>query len=470
MIHYQFSNDTNSHFEDDMMKIQQIKMTLASLLLLSWVGVAQLQAQTNVYVIEITGEVDLGLGPYVERVIADANSDPSAVVLLHVNTFGGRVDVATEIKDAVINSVAPTVAFVDKRAISAGALITLSAENIAMAPGGSMGAATPIHQTGEKASEKIVSYMRGEMRATAEKNGRNPEIAEAMVDEEVMLSDTSLKQAGKLLTLTTEEAVEVGYCDTVVNSVEEALSAFGYQDVVIKKTSMSWAESLVRILTSPFLSSILIMLGMGGLFYAIKTGHFGTISIIGIGAITLFFGAQYLVDLANALEIIMFAAGVILILIELFVIPGFGVAGVSGIILMVCALFLALIGNFDAISMDSLSTPLYTLAGAFVGFGVIAWLMIKFLPNSSAFRRFALFEEAVGGEALPEAALEETLRGATGSAVTTLRPAGVARLNGEQYEVISDGEFITAGEEIHVVHVEGRKIVVRRMVEENGAS
>ena len=450
------------------MKIQQINLTILSLLLLSFVGAVRLQGQTNVYVIEITGEVDLGLGPYVQRVVAEANNDPSAVVLLHVNTFGGRVDVATEIKDVVINSVAPTIAFVDKRAISAGALITLSAEKIAMAPGGSIGAATPVHQTGEKASEKVVSYMRGEMRATAEKNGRDPAIAEAMVDEEVMISDTALKETGKLLTLTTEEAVDVGYCDTVVNSVEEALAAFGYNDVVIKKTGMSWAESLVRILTSPFLSSLLIMLGMGGLFYAIKTGHFGTVSIIGIGAIIVFFGAQYLVDLANALEIILFVVGVILIIVEIFVIPGFGVAGISGIILMVLALFLALIGNFDAISMDSLSTPLYTLAGAFVGFGVLAWLKIKFLPNSSAFRRFALFEESVGGEALPETALEERLRGATGSAVTTLRPAGVARLNGEQHEVISDGEFITAGEKIYVVHVEGRKIVVRRMGEDEG--
>ncbi|MCE2502666.1 MAG: ATP-dependent Clp protease proteolytic subunit [Chlorobi bacterium] len=448
------------------MKIQYIKEQFVFLLLLfSLTGASQVHGQTNVYVIEVSGDVDLGLGPYVERVVADANNDPSAVVLLHVNTFGGRVDVATKIKDAVINSVSPTIAFVDKRAISAGALITLSAEKITMAPGGSIGAATPVYQTGEKASEKVVSYMRGEMRATAEKNGRDPAIAEAMVDEEVVLSDTTLKRAGKLLTLTTEEAVDVGYCDTVVNSVEEALSAFGYHDVVIQNAGMNWAESLVRVLTSPFLSSLLIMLGLGGLFYAVKTGHFGAVSIVGISAIVLFFGAQYLVNLANALEIIMFAAGVLLLGVELFVIPGFGVAGVSGIILMVLALFLALIGSFDAISMDSLSTPLYTLAGALVGFGVIAWLMIKFLPNSSAFRRFALFEESVGGAELPEAALEKRLRGATGSAITTLRPAGVAFLNGDQYDVVSDGEFIPAGQEIYVVHVEGRKIVVRRLPE-----
>ncbi|MGE3800741.1 MAG: nodulation protein NfeD [Candidatus Kapaibacterium sp.] len=423
-----------------------------------------LQAQTSVYVIEISGEVDLGLGPYVERIIQEANEDPSAVVLLHVNTFGGRVDVATEIKDAILASTSPTIAFVDRRAISAGALITLSAEKIAMAPGGSIGAATPVYGSGEKASEKVVSYMRGEMRSTAEKNGRDPMIAEAMVDEEVTLSDTTIKKTGKLLTLTSEEAHAIGYCDTIVGSVEDALAAFGYRDVVMKNDGMNWAEFLVRHLTSPFISSILIMLGMGGLFYAIKTGHLGTISIIGVSSLVLFFSAQYLVDLADAIEIALFVLGVILLFVEIFVIPGFGIAGISGILLMVSSLFLALIGNIDGVAFDNLSAPLYTLAGSFVGFGLIAWMMVKFLPNSSMFRRFALFGESVGsGDGLTGPSLQDVLLGEFGSAVTTLRPAGVAMVNGEQYDVVSDGEFITAGEPIQVVYIEGRKIVVRRV-------
>ena len=426
-------------------------------------GVLPMQGQTPVYVIEITGEIDLGLGPYVERVIQEADRDPSAVVLLHVNTFGGRVDVATQIKDAILASTSRTIAFVDRRAISAGALITLSAERIAMAPGGSIGAATPVYQTGEKASEKVVSYMRSEMRSTAERNGRDPLIAEAMVDEDLLMGDSSIKQPGELLTLTSVEARDLRYCDTIVNSVDEALAAFGYNDVEIINTRMNWAESLVGFLTSPFLSSLLIMLGMGGLFYAIKTGHMGSITLIGLSALVIFFGAQYLADLASAIEIAMFVLGVILLVVEIFVIPGFGLVGISGIILMVASLFLALVGNFDGITFNSLSPPLYTLAGAFVGFGVIAWLMVKFLPNSSMFRRFALYGESISGDAFGGLATESGILGEFGAALTTLRPAGIALIKGEQYDVVSDGEFIPAGEPIQVVYIEGRKIVVQRV-------
>lgn len=430
-------------------------------------GVLPVTAQTRVYVIEISEEVDQGLGPYVERVVAEANRDSSALILLHVDTFGGRVDIATAIKDAVIDAKAPTIAFVDKRAISAGALITLSADKIAMAPGSSMGAATPVYQTGEKASEKVVSYMRGEMRATAERTGRNPQIAEAMVDEELVPADSGLKKPGKLLTLTTDEALKVGYCDAQAENVTEALKAFGYTDVEIVQTDMNWAESLVRILTSPFISSILIMLGLGGLFYGVKTGHFGGVAIVGITSIALFFGAQYLVDLANVLEIAMFVLGVVLILAEIFVIPGFGVVGISGIVMLLASLFLALIGNFDLVSMNSLTAPLYTLAGAFVGLGVLVWMMIKYLPNSSSFRRFVLYGESVGGDTY--SAAEESfaqLVGEQGRAMTTLRPAGIATIRGERVDVVSSGDFIPPGTTVRVVYVEGRKVVVERTAEE----
>lgn len=438
---------------------------LPVLLLLS--GSSFVHAQTNVYVIEISEEVDQGLGPYVERVIKQADQDSSAVILLHVDTFGGRVDIATQIKDAVIDAKAPTIAFVDKRAISAGALISLSADKIAMAPGSSMGAATPVYQSGEKASEKVVSYMRGEMRATAERTGRNPMIAEAMVDEDLTLPDSGIKQPGKLLTLTTAEAVQLGYCDAQAETVEDALRAFGYTNVTIVQGKMNWAESLVRVLTTPFISSLLIMLGLGGLFYGIKTGHFGTVAIVGITSISLFFGAQYLVDLANVLEIAMFAVGVILIFAEIFVIPGFGVVGISGIVLLLASLFLALIGNFDLVSMDSLTAPLYTLAGAIVGLGVLVWMMIKYLPNSSSFRRFVLYGESVGGDSYSDADDSIVrLLGEQGRAMTTLRPAGIATIHGERVDVVSSGEFITAGTPVRVVYVEGRKVVVERVPEE----
>lgn len=421
-------------------------------------------SKRNVYVIEVTGEVDLGLGPYVQRVITEAGEDPTAVVLLHVNTFGGRVDVATEIKDAVINAGVPTVAFVDKRAISAGALITLSADKIAMAPGGSIGAATPVSGgTGEKASEKVVSYMRGEMRATAERTGRNPKIAEAMVDEDIALDDSAISTEGKLVTLTTDEALRVGFCDAEATTIEEALAAFGYGDVNLVQTDINWSESLVRILTSPLINSLLIMLGLGGLFYTIKTGHIGWIAGVGVTSIVLFFSSQYLVSLANAIEILLFGLGVILLLVEIFVIPGFGIAGVSGILLMVGSLFMALVGSFDLFSMSAMTTPLSTLAGAFVGLAILAWLMIKYLPTSTAFNKFMLNSESLASGMDPvEQERARALVGLQGSALTTLRPAGIAMFGEGRIDVVSEGEFIRAGEPVTVVKVEGRKVVVRK--------
>jgi len=419
--------------------------------------------QKTVYMIEITDEVDLGMSSYVRRVLSEAHEENAAAVMLHVNTFGGRVDVATEIRDAVMNSRVPVVAFVDKRAISAGALITIAAPKIAMVPGGTIGAATPVDQTGQKASEKVVSYMRSEMRSTAEHNGRDPGIAEAMVDESIALADSSYKRQGQLLSLTTEEAVKLGYCDAVAPTAEEALRAFGYGDVRIIETDYSWGESLVRFLTNPIMSSILIMLGLGGIFYAVKTGHVGSLAGVGIASIALFFGAQYLTDLATFVEVLMFIAGVALIVLEIFVIPGFGIAGISGAVLVVASLFLALVGNLDLLSSDSITAPLYTLAASFIGLTILVVLMFRYLPKSSAFNRFVLNTTPTAATGFVSVPDYRELVGSQGAALTTLRPAGVAQLGAERYDVITEGEYIHAGEQVKVVTVEGRRIVVRRV-------
>lgn len=438
---------------------------LAALALLASLGTARAQsraASPTVYVIEITGEVDLGLQTYVQRVFQEAASHGASAVVLHVNTFGGRVDVATEVKDAILASRIPTIAFVDRRAISAGALIALSAGKIAMAPGGSIGAATPVYQTGEKASEKVVSYMRGEMRATAERNRRDPRIAEAMVDESVALADTALKPTGKLLTLTTEEALKLGYCDVEASTLPDALTRLGYGGARIVRTELEWGEHLVRFFTSPVVNSILIMFGLGGIIYGVKTGHFGVVTGAGVVAMTLFFGAQYLADLTNLIEVVMFVIGIGLIALEIFVIPGFGITGVIGFVMVIASLFLALIGNFDFVSLDSLAVPLYTLVASFIGLGILIALMIRYLPHSSAFNRFVLKgaeTTSAGYIGVPD---YRSLLGEEGEALTTLRPAGMALLGQERVDVITEGEYIGAGERVVVVRIEGRKIVVRR--------
>ncbi len=436
---------------------------IMSLLLLLVTASGMLQGQEKtVHLIEITGEVDLGMASYVRRVLEDARTMGASAVIVHINTFGGRVDVATEIRDALMNSPIPTAAYIDKRAISAGALIAISAKKIVMSPGGTIGAATPVHQTGEKASEKIVSYMRSEMRATAEQNGRNPKVAEAMVDEMIVLADSSIKQQGQLLSLTTEEAVRLGYCDAVAPTVEEALTALGYGGAKVIRTGFSWGEQLVRFLTTSVMSSILIMLGLGGILYAVKTGHIGTMAGVGVTAIALFFGAQYLADLATFVEVLMFVIGIALIVLEIFVIPGFGVAGISGAVLIVSSLFLALVSNLNLLSSDSLTAPLYTLAASFIGLTILVILMFRYLPKSNTFNRFILTATQTSSAGFVSAPNYQELLGFHGAAVTTLRPAGVAQIGAERYDVITQGEYIQAGEPVQVVHVEGRKIVVRK--------
>ncbi len=413
-------------------------------------------------VVNIDGEIDLSTAAYVRRAIDEATSRNARLVLFRINTFGGRVDAATQIRDAIFECPLPTIAFVDDRAISAGALIALSCQKVGMTAGATIGAVTPVNSEGEKAPEKIVSYVRGEMRAIAERRGRNPRIAEAMVDETVQLSDTTLKSSGKLLTLTTKEALAVGYCDVEANDARGVLARLGYADVPTQSVEMSWAEYAVHFLTSPFVASLLIIIGLGGIFYTIKTGHMGLATTAGVLAMVLFFGAQYIADLATALEVGLFIVGVVLLMLEIFVIPGFGVAGVSGILMIVAGLFLSLVGSFDNITFESLTQPLYTLAGAFVGLAVILYLMFRYLPDTGAFRKFVLDESETAQKGYRSQPDYAELIGANGTALTTLRPAGVVDLDGDRYDVVTGGEFITAGEPVVVVHVEGRKIVVQR--------
>jgi membrane-bound serine protease (ClpP class) len=230
-------------------------------------------------------------------------------------------------------------------------------------------------------------------------------------------------------------------------------------------TGAEWTDGAVQLLSSPVISALLIMFGLAGLMYAIKTGHLGMFAAIGLGSIALFFSVQYAANLAEGFEVMMFVVGIALILAEVFLIPGFGVVGILGAVMLVASLFLALVGDFSLLSYSTITVPLYTLAASFVGVILSMALMIRYLPTSSSFTRFVLNDQATPMSSLLPPSFAE-LSGATGEAVTTLRPAGVALLRGERHDVITDGGFIAAGESVRVVRVEGRKIIVQR----NGAA
>lgn len=420
--------------------------------------------RSKVYVIDISGDIDLGLAPYVQRIVNEAEEKNADAIILKVNTFGGRVDAATQIRDAIINSKILTIAFIDKRAISAGALISISAKKIVMSPGSTIGATTVVDQSGTKATEKYQSYMRSEMRSTAERNGRRPDIAEAMVDERIVIKDfPELDDSTKLLTLTTEEAFKVGYCDFVANNISDVLEHFNLKNAELIYTEVNWAEDIVRFLSNPIISSLLIMLGILGLLTEIKTPGWGLAGTIGLISLALFFGTSYILQLANIWEILVFIVGLVLLLIEIFYIPGFGLLGILGIILMIGSIFFGLIGDFPVISENEISNALIQLAFSLVGSIVFLFILWRFLPGVPIWGRLVLSTSENQTEGFISNPDFSYLLGKRGKALTQLRPAGIALIENKRYDVLTEGEFISKDEDVEVVEVTGSKIVVKKI-------
>ena len=415
----------------------------------------------KVYVGHIDREIDLGLAPYVKRVVSEAESNNASAIIFRINTFGGRVDAATQIKDAILNSKVKTIAFIDKRAISAGSLIALSCEKIVMVPGATIGAATVVDQEGKKQAEKYQSYMRSEMRATAEKNGRRTDIAQAMVDERIIITDLQ-DDSTKLVTLTSEEALKYKMTDTILSSMEEVKKVFKLENGVEVNVNSNWAEEFVSFLNNPIVSSLLILIGMIGIFMEIKMGVWGVPGTVAVIALALFFGSGYILDLASISEILIFVLGVILLALEIFVIPGFGIVGILGIILMISGLFLGLLPDTFMKDSTFVSIAIIQLAGTFIMTALVAFLLSKILPKSKSFNKMIL-SDALETKSIHSARLEyESLLDSIGSSITDLRPAGTAMINGKRIDVVTEGDYIERNVEIIVKRVEGTKVVVAK--------
>jgi len=435
--------------------------TILIYIIFTWICSSTLIAQQKVYIAYIEGDIDLGLAPYINRVIAEAEEVEAAAIIFKINTFGGRVDAATQIKDAIIGSDRFTIAFINNRAISAGALIAISCNKIIMVKGSSIGAATVVDQTGEKVGEKYQSYMRSEMRSTAEKNGRRTDIAEGMVDERIIIP--GLVDSTQLITLTSLEAYNYGIADTILNNIDEVLAYLNLEGSEKITQKSNWAEDVVRFLNNPIISSILIMIGFLGLLAEIKSPGWGLPGTAGLIALALFFGSAYILQLASVIEILLFVIGLGLILLEVFVIPGFGVAGISGIILIIASLFLSMVGEDPFLDMHAVSMAIIQLSVALLLSLVLIFVLAKYLPKSNIFKKFILSEEerSVAGYTSRKDAKEYL--GAKGISLTTLRPAGTAEINGRRVDVVTDSEYIENGKNIEVVEVDGMRIVVREI-------
>ena len=415
-----------------------------------------------VYRVTIDGMIDNALAAYVERALDDAEAEGAALVVFRIDTFGGLLDAADTIRKAILAAEVPTVAVIDRNAASAGALIAYANDKIVFVPGASMGAATAVNQTGEYAPEKIQSYTRGLMRATAEATGRDPRIAEAMVDERIAVP--GVVDEGTLLTVSSDEALRLGIADAVLPSVEATVEALAGDRPEIAHAATR-AERVLRFLGSPVMASLLMMMMLGGLYFEIQTPGVGFAGAIALVGAALFFAPHYLLGLVQSWEIALFVVGVGLLLVEVFVTPGFGVFGIAGLVATLGALVVALLPNvgFQFPSDAEVARATATLAGALVLTALLAVSLGRYLPRSERLGRLVLASEMTAAAGYTSAETAADLVGQRGVTLTGLRPSGTAEVGGLRVDVVSEGPFVAPGSSVEVVSARGARVVVREV-------
>ncbi|HEU4451756.1 MAG TPA: NfeD family protein [Longimicrobium sp.] len=441
-----------------MTRKQRIGLGMAAALLAA-LAPAAASAQRGagaVHRIPITREITPGLVPFVERALGEAEKSGAAAVVLDLDTPGGLVDSAEQIADAVGDAKVPVYAFVNRRALSAGALIALATDGIFMRPGSALGAATPVDGTGAKLPEKYVSAIRSQFRSLAEARGLNPLVAEAMVDEDVEIPGLDAK--GKLLTLTTAQAVRVGYAREVADWTAMQAAA-GAPTATVVTPEPNWAERLVRFLSSPLIAPFLLSFGFLGLIIELKTPHFGLAGLAGLGSLALFFGSHLIVGLAGWETLVLVAVGMILLLVEVFILPGFGVAGTLGLLSLSTGIVLTLLGSMP--TTDDVAKALAVLVSAILLSGLALWALIQQLPQDRRGRHLLLSTAVDRASGFQASARRTELEGAEGVALTDLRPSGTARIGDEKLDVVSEGSFVAAGTSVRVVRSEGYRHIVR---------
>jgi membrane-bound serine protease (ClpP class) len=411
-----------------------------------------------VYRVPVTGIIELGLAPFIERSLAEARAANAAAVILDIDTPGGRVDAAQRIVKALQDADIPTYALVNPHAFSAGAMIALATDRVYMRPGSVIGAATPVTGEGQTAPEKIVSAMRAEMRSLAERRNLDPRIAEAMVDERIAIE--GVVEEGRLLTLTAVEAERIGYAE-MVDDFAALLERVGVVAERVVETKPNWAEGVVRFITNPLVAPFLLSIGFLGLLIEIKTPTFGAAGIAGGMALALFFGGHYLVGLAGWEEMILLSIGLVLLGIEIFVVPGFGVFGILGIGGILASIYLSMIGSLSTV-VDYTNAAMVLSASLLIVL-ISGWAIMRTMPkNMRLYRSGILLGEVTGRDTgYLSAVVRGELVGLRGTAVTDLRPAGVGRFEGERIDIVAEEGWLTSGTPIEIVRSEGYRHVVR---------
>ncbi|MBX2967090.1 MAG: ATP-dependent Clp protease proteolytic subunit [Cyclobacteriaceae bacterium] len=437
---------------------------LFSLLLILPVACVVAQKQSSIMVMEIKSEIDPRTNRYVELALDHAKKTDADIVIIEMDTYGGVLTDAKEIVDKIMQYKKPVWVFINSDAASAGALISIACDSIYMAPAASIGAATVVTGTGEKAPDKYQSYMRAIMRATAEEKGRDPRIAEAMVDEDIVID--SITQAGQILTFSTSEALKHGFCEAKVESIEEILQRNNIENYTLTRFELKTTEKIIAFFLNPFISGLLILIIIGGIYFELQTPGVGFPLFAALTALILYLVPYYLNGLADNWEIIALFIGLVLIAVEVFVIPGFGIAGIAGISLTVMSLILIMINN-DAFNFDFVPANelLYAVAATFGG--ILGGVVLLFVGGSRIhktrfFNRVALTYTQEREKGYTVSAAAESVKGKTGIAHTVLRPGGKVMIDGQLYDAFTRGEYIEKGEAIVVLDDETTSLRVKK--------
>jgi len=419
----------------------------------------------RVYKFDVKEEIGPPVWRKMQQAFEEANEWDADLILLHMNTYGGMVTHADSMRTKILNSKIPVWVFIDNNAASAGALISIACDSIYMRKGANIGAATVVNQTGEQMPDKYQSYMRSTMRSTAEAKGRNPEIAQAMVDASLAVDGVS--DSGKVITFTASEAMTHGFCEGMHESVDEVLKQNGFPEYEVKTYEVSELETFIGWMINPAVSGVLIMIIIGGIYFELQSPGIGFPIAASVIAALLYFTPLYLEGLAENWEIIIFLVGIVLVAVEVFVLPGFGVAGIAGIAFIMSSLILSLINNvgfdFEMTMPTQIINAFLTVLLATVGgfFGSI-YLAQKFVTTSMMSSMVLSSVQKKEDGFVGVDAKEHEMIGKQGITFTILRPSGKVEIDGDIYDATALTGYIDKGQSIQVVKYETAQLFVRK--------
>ncbi|MAQ22361.1 MAG: serine protease [Flammeovirgaceae bacterium] len=444
------------------MKSNILKVLLFSVLPLFFINAND--KETKVLVGEIKSNIDPRTNRYTKLLLEEASEKDYDVIIIEMDTYGGAVNDADDIRTRILDFEKPIYVWINKDAASAGALISIATDSIYMSSGASIGAATVVTGDGTQAPDKYQSYMRSIMRSTAEAKGRDPKIAEAMVDEDIEVD--SISAEGKVITFSTQEAIKFGFCDAELNSIEEILERQNINNYNITKYELDSTEDIISFFLNPVVSSVLILLILGGLYFEMQTPGVGFPIIASITALILYLVPYYLNGVAENWEILLFFIGIIFIALEVFVIPGFGVFGVIGLFASLSSLILIMLNNdmFDftfVLSRDLIASSLSVFISVF-SFGLLVLFGGIKLTDSKAFKKIALNETQETSKGYVSKKYPDNLLNMKGKSFTVLRPSGKVIIDENIYDASTSGEYIDKNKNVIVTNNEGSSLKVKK--------